>query len=184
MIKLIKSYFFNKHYQKLLESKTESKPTAINTFSSVTIIGSGEHHPSATLREASLFFKKLDIDCHLFMTIKDKNDNGDNDINYISKEDCLWYGVPRQELLIKWLSHKTDLLISLFPQETPLHNYLVASSNSRLKSGIKMFEQMDFSLDFTLSDSMASKLSPIEQCKKIYSSISSIGVRPPIIELL
>ena len=104
-------------------------------------------------------------------------------VHVINHEECEWYGVPSQEILIHWLSHKTDLLIVSNPNNKLLMKYLCAASNSKLKTCVTYQGEAvrDRYIDFCVDVQQANLLPLLDQCQLIYTNLTKIGMRPPVI---
>jgi len=179
MISILRQRFFDKHYNKLLKKQAgRVKPRAVNTFSTVTLLVSGEYYRSGDLREAKKALKKQNITVHPYLVDTSSEGIDDEGVSVISKADCTWYGLPSQELLINWLTQKTDLLIASNPADTPLLRYLTASSNSRLKASLEYDIPKDPMIDLYIDTTSPFELSLKEQCQLIYKTLSQIGLRP------
>lgn len=148
MVDMIKRYFFNKQYEKVRAISDKTKGT--NRLQSVTILAEHPTYTTDDLKKAMNFFKKKDLECDGFMVVTELTEQTDNSIQYISKKDCYWYDIPKQEVLIHWLQHKTDLLMVIDPNGSRIMKYLCASSNSLLKSAVAFDNDCEENIDFYL----------------------------------
>ena len=151
MKQLLQTSLFNKHFRRLKSQTKRKHDTGVNKLESITILAESPFHSASELDAATRHFRKLGKSCFGFLVSLDKDLSAvSDDIEYIHKNDVLWYGVPKQSTLIKWLSHGSDLLIILNPKDTPLMRYLCASSNSRLKAVIDYGHEKNDDIDFYL----------------------------------
>ena len=151
MIEPLKKYLFDQQYRKVkLENKSFLK-NKINGLTSITILADGAKYDLQAMVESVNHFSKIGIDCDAFLTT-DREDSVNNErVELINtKTECHWYNVPKPEMLIKWLQHKTDLLIVINPNRSRLIKYLCASSNSLLKSAVIFDDKWDRNVDFCL----------------------------------
>ena len=104
------------------------------------------------------------------------------DINLIHAENGK-YGVPNQEILIKWLANKTDLLIVSYSFKELLIKYLCAASNSKLKSSIKhpKVKPSDLDIDLWVDPHQDKTLLIRDQCELIFDTIAKLGMKAPLI---
>ncbi len=179
MLSIIRQRLFDQHYKKLLsKQKDRSRPQSVNHFSTVTILVSGEFHRANDLREAKKYLKKQNIIAHPYLLDNSEKGIDHEGVSVISRDDCTWYGLPSQELLINWLTQKTDLLIAANPADAPLMKYLTASSNSRLKASLEYNIEPDPTIDLYVGTPAPFELSLKEQCKLIFKTLSQIGINP------
>ena len=182
---LLRDRLFKKHYNKLIQSRSKKgHKTSINTISSITILATTKDHSIEALEKAPKYFRKMGITCEIYV-LKGKKEHFDiiPEFNIIDREECMWYGIPSQEILIHWLEKKTDLLIFSDVAQEPLMKYLCAASNSKLKSSFtyKGYEQDDLDIDLWIDIKEAEEQSLIKQCKMTYKTLLNIGIRPPVI---
>ena len=182
---LLKERLFRKHYNSLLESRKNKKSKyTVNTVSSVTLLASSKHHTLDIIAKAPKYFRNMGMTCDVYI-VRDKSDFIDVSagVNLINTHECTWYDVPSQEILIKWLANKTDLLILSNPDRQPLLKYLCAASNSKLKSTLNYKHQQNDDIDIDLWIDIANpeKVNLEEQCKLTYSTLTRIGIKPPVI---
>ena len=184
MKSLIREKVFRKHYSKLLQSrkKKDARPS-VNTVTSVTILTSSKVCTMEELKTSASYFSDLGIICHPYFLVY-KSDDLDllQDVIVIHAENCK-YGVPNQDLLVKWLAKKSDLLIAFNPKKELLIKYLCAASNSKLKSSIKTegIRYEDLDIDIWVDDHRSVNIPLNERCQLIYEMITSLGIRPPLI---
>lgn len=182
---IFRERLFKKHYDKLILSRKDRVPkAAVNSISSVTILAIAKHHPTDELKKSLAYFQSMDMACHIYLLIeKGEEVEIDKDVHIIHQEECEWYGVPSQEILIAWLAHKTDVLIVSNPNDNLLMKYLCAASNSKLKTSLTYQgkKMNDPSIDFCVDVPQNSVLPLYEQCTTIYTYLTRIGVRPPVI---
>lgn len=176
---MIKKSLFNREYQKLLSAQ-DSRELAydINTLSSLSILVSDASYPIRQLDEAVRYFRSLHLKAYGYMIVAQDSDIGQTHTEILYRKDCSWYGVPQQSMLIQWLSRKTDLLITIDPQQDPLIKYLTASSNCRLKCALDFGHERDVSIDIYVHHPKVYSVHLKEQCKAIYNTLEDIGVRP------
>ena len=185
MRSLFRERVFKKHYKNLIESRQgrTGKPT-VNQISSVTILAAAKNHSLKDLEEAPKYFTEMGMTCYTYI-VQDGKDVLEEltDFHIIKSDECLWYGVPSQEILIKWLAHKTDLLIVSNPGQDILIKYLCAASNSKLKSSFHTngLQKKDMDIDLWVSNN-GEEISLKEQCKLIYETLTQLGLKPPIID--
>ncbi len=181
---ILRDRLYNKHYNKLISSRSESNKKSVNTISSVTILAAIKHHPFGQLTNAHKYFAKLNITCDIYV-LQEKNEVADvaNHITVIKREDCEWYGVPSQEILIQWLSNKTDLLILSDPDRLPLMKYLCAASNCKLKSTLSRsdLDVHELDIDLWIDPKESSTISLAKQAELTYTTLTKLGIRPPVI---
>lgn len=182
---LLKERLFRKHYNRLLESrKTKKLKSAVNTISSVTLLAAAKHHSLDIVVKAPKYFRNMGMTCDVYI-VRDKSDDIDVTaaVNLIDISECMWYDVPSQEILIKWLANKTDLLILSNPERQPLLKYLCAASNSKLKSTLTYEHQQNDDIDIDLWIDVANpeKVNLEEQCKLTYTTLTRLGIKPPVI---
>ncbi len=175
---------YRKHYNKLLQTRKDRKRIVlINSVSSVTILVAARDHTIHDMERAPKYFRNMGITCRLYV-VKEKNDELDSltDIHVMKTDQCLWYGVPTQELLVKWLAHKTDLLIVANPKNIPLVNYLATASNSSLKSSMALpgYKRENLDIDLWI-ESPSQTLDLAEQCVLTYETLMKIGAGPPLL---
>jgi|GEM_PF-2123285 len=185
MRSILKEKLFRKHYNKLLHSRRDkTHKDSINTISSITILAAAKNHSVDSIKKAPAFFRKMDLQCDVYV-VKDPSDQIDisANLNLISSKDCMWYGVPSQEILIEWLANKTDLLILANPDREPLMKYLCAASNSKLKSTLTYRDQQndDIDIDLWIDIANANNVTLEEQCRLTYMMLTNLGLRPPVI---
>ncbi len=182
---ILRDRLYNKHYNKLINSRSESaQKKSINTISSVTILAPITHHTSEQLSKGFKYFSKLNIACDVYV-LQEKNEVAEV-VEYttiIKREDCEWYGVPSQEILIQWLSNKTDLLILSNPDHLPLMKYLCAASNCKLKSALtdNRMDKNALDIDLWIDTKDISIVSLEKQCELTYTTLTNLGIRPPVI---
>lgn len=181
---ILRDRLYNKHYNKLISSRSKSTKKSVNTISSVTILAPGKYHKSEELNKAHKYFSKLNIACDIYV-LQEKNEVAEvaSHISIIKREDCEWYGVPSQEILIQWLSNKTDLLILSNPDRLPLMKYLCAASNCKLKSALSdpIIDIDELDIDLWIDAKAASSISLAKQCELTYTTLTKLGIRPPVI---
>lgn len=181
---ILRDRLYNKHYNKLISSRSESTKKSVNTISSVTILAPGKYHPSEQFSKANKYFSKLNIACDIYV-LQEKNETVEvgEHISIIKREECEWYGVPSQEILIQWLSNKTDLLILSDPDRLPLMKYLCAASNSKLKSALAhpQYDAHELDIDLWIDAKGTSSISLAKQCELTYTTLTKLGIRPPVI---
>ncbi len=182
---LFKEKLFKKHYDKLIVSRKEkSRKPSINSILSITILVAAKNTTAEDIRKSMFYFQRMGMICYVYV-IKEKGEVVEKikDVNTISQEDCLWYGVPSQEILIDWLSNKTDLLILSNPGNMLLMKYLCAASNSKLKTSVTYQgkDLKDQNIDFCVDVPQAELLPLIDQCQLIYTNLMKIGMKPPVI---
>ena len=182
---ILQDKLFNKHYLKLIHSQSSSsKKPSVNTVSSVTLLASAKNHSQEDIIEARRYFLNLGLICEVYI-IFDKKDEASllPEYHIIDREQCKWYGIPSQEILIQWLANKTDLLIVSNPDQQLLIKYLCAASNSKLKSSIAYKKEYmnDMDIDLWIDIGDRSEASLTEQCKLTYRMIANLGIRPPVI---
>ncbi len=181
---ILRDRLYNKHYNKLISSRSESTKKSVNTISSVTILAPGKHHLSEQFNKAHKYFTKLNIACDIYV-LQEKNEvtEVDSHVSIIKREECEWYGVPSQEILIQWLSNKTDLLILSDPDRLPLMRYLCAASNCKLKSAMALgnLDPDELDIDLWIDAKDASSISLEKQCVLTYTTLTKLGIRPPVI---
>lgn len=167
---------------KLLASqKAKERVIDVNTLSSVTILVSSEKYTTEKLKEAIDFLRNKGLKAHGYIIVPQINPDEKTKIEQLSKKQCSWAGVPQQSLLIQWLARKTDLLIVLNPLQDPLLKYLTACSNSKLKASLDFEGDKDVSIDIFINNPKALSAGLKDQCKAIYQTLESIGVRPSMI---
>jgi len=175
---------FNKHYNKLIKTKSSDQTFSVNTISSITILAQATYIEDSDLRSSRSFFDKMNLSLHIYL-YRGKGDHISelDRVSIINEEDCEWYGVPSQEVLIQWLANKTDLLILHDPEGLPIMRYLCAASNSKLKSTIYKsgMNQEDYDIDLWLDHKQAQYLSLTEHCRQTYNTLSRLGIGPPVI---
>jgi len=136
------------------------------------------------MKDIKSFFDKMQISLHIYL-LREKGDplTEIDRVNIISRDDCEWYGVPSQEILINWLANKTDLLILSDPDRLPLMRYLCAASNSKLKSAVidNIIDREKYDIDLWLDASSGGTLSLYEQCEQTYLTLTKLGIGPPVI---
>lgn len=181
---MIRKRLFNKHYDKLLASQNAKvKPDDINTLSSVTILTSTEYSKEEDLIAVKAYFLKRKLKAYAYMiTAKEIPAENESKLDFISRKQCSWFGVPKQGILIEWLRRKTDLLIAINPSDDPLIRYLIASSNSRLKASLDYGGVRDSSIDIFVNEPGVNSKSLMDQCQMIYNILEKVGVKPDIAE--
>lgn len=182
---LLRDKLFKKHYKKLIHSRSnKDRKSSINTISSITILATAKDHTLEALEQAPKYFRKMGITCDIYV-LRDKNHQFESvpNFNIIDREECMWYGIPSQEILIQWLAKKTDLLIFSDPTQQPLMKYLCAASNSKLKSSFTFsgYETDDLDIDLWIDTKASDNKSLSNQCKLTYKTLLNIGIRPPVI---
>ncbi len=182
---ILRDRLYNKHYNKLISSRSgKTKKQSINTFSSVTILAPVKYHKVDDLLKAHKYFSKLNVACDIY-ALEEKAETMDMTANVtiIKREECEWYGVPSQEILIQWLANKTDLLIMSNPDSLPLMRYLCAASNCKLKSSMvyEGQETSDLDIDLWVDVDNAKSIPLDKQCDLTYSTLTKLGIRPPVI---
>jgi len=181
---ILRERLFNKHYDKLLSNRSGKKSFSVNTISSVTVLAPASFIKEGDLKKTKLYFDKLQIALHLYL-LREKGDpvTDIDRVSIINREDCEWYGVPSQEILIQWLANKTDLLIMSDPDHLPLMRYLCAASNSKLKSSLHSHKinKQDYDIDLWIDTPTAENITVAEQCRRTYTTLSNLGVGPPVI---
>ena len=181
---ILRDRLYNKHYNKLINSRSESSKKSVNTISSVTILAPAKHHPRGHLTNSYKYFGNLNIACDIYV-LQEKNEIAEVDqyISVIKREECEWYGVPSQEILIQWLSNKTDLLILSDPDRLPLMKYLCAASNCKLKSALahENLDAHELDIDLWIEAKDTSIISLAKQCELTYTTLTKLGIRPPVI---
>ena len=184
MRSLFREKFFKKHYDKLVHSRSSMSRPSVNSVSSVTVLTDSRLHDTDELHKTLDYFRSMEMVCHIYLT-KNKNQVVEltRDVHVIKLEDCEWYGVPSQEILISWLANKTDLLIVANPNNLLVMKYLCAASNSKLKTAITYDGKKidDPFIEFFVDVDQKEYLPLDKQCKLIYSALSKIGIRPPVI---
>lgn len=176
MVSSIRQIFFDRHYKKLLSKETEvTRTSSVNTLSTVTLLVSGEYHRASDLRAAKKYLQQQNITAHPYLVDDTNKGIDDEGVSLISRADCTWYGIPSQELIINWLSNKTDLLIAANPSDAPLMRYLTASSNSRLKTSLDYETTQDPTIDLYITTKAPFDLSLKDQCKLILDTLKLIG---------
>ena len=181
---LFKDRLFNKHYSKLLsDKKNKTQSSFVNTISSITLLAKAKDHTYLELERAPKYFRDLGMSCDLYIIV-DKNDEIKSipGMKTIDRQECMWYEVPSQEIIIKWLSNKTDLLIVSNPQGL-LMKYLCAASNSKLKASTpgKGFRPEDLDIDFWVEPKASDDVTLSAQCRLTYEMLAKLGIRPPVI---
>ena len=181
---LFRDRLFNKHYDKLIEDRKTKRPqTSINTISSITILAQAKDHSYVELEKGPGYFRHIGIACDLYVIV-DKGDEIKNipGMRTIDVSECEWYGIPSQEILIKWLSNKTDLLIVSQPDGL-LMKYLCAASNSKLKASMTIQGRSndDMDIDLWIDSGEKREISLLQQCRITYETLTKLGIRPPVI---
>ena len=180
---LLREKLFNKHYNKLLGSRAARTSSSVNTISSVTILVPSKYASPSDVRQLRQYFEGMQLSVYLYL-VKEKGEHVEdlNSNTIIDLEECEWYGVPTQEILIQWLAHKTDLLIVNDPDRLPIMRYLTAASNSKLKSTIyhSSLKREDYDIDMWI-DASDQHPSLLDQCRLTYETLSKLGVGPPVI---
>jgi len=183
MRSILRDRLFKKHYDKLFSTKSDKSTKSTNTFSSVTILAPAKYTDNKDLRATRVYFDKMQISLHIYL-LREKGDHiGELDrVSVISREECEWYDVPTQDILIQWLANKTDLLIMHDPELLPIMRYLCAASNSKLKSALtnpKLSEDdYDINLWIDLGKDSRTLLS---QSQHTYRTLGNLGIGPPVI---
>lgn len=149
-MKAIKEYLFKKELSRVTPQEKTFLKTKTNVIESVTILTDAQHHSVDEMLEAVNAFVKIGIDCDGFLINAQTNEPVDERIELITPKDCKWYNVPKQEVLVKWLQHKTNLLITVNKSAHPAIKYLTATSNSLLKSAVVFDDTMTDSVNFSL----------------------------------
>ncbi|MEL6389566.1 MAG: hypothetical protein AAFQ02_05350 [Bacteroidota bacterium] len=176
MIAAIRNRIFQKHYARLLSRQTARRPN-VNTFSTVTILVEGENARASDLRAAKKYFEQHQIQAYPYLVDQSEKGIDHEGVSVISRENCTWYGVPNQELLINWLAQKTDLLITSNPNDLPLLRYLNASSNSRLKASLAYETSVDPAISLYVQTDKPERVSIKKQSEIILSTLQQIGLK-------
>jgi hypothetical protein len=174
MIESIKNLLFNRQFVKVGHVDRIPLSSKVNSLLSITLLVDGSRHVVNEMTEAMLYFNKMGIDCDAFLVVPDTAQSEDNRVNLISKDDCHWYDIPKQEMIIKWLQHKTDLLIVLNPSNSRVIKYLSATSNSLLKTAVIYNEMWDNNFDFCLDVSKGKKTTVKAVSSALYSELLKI----------
>lgn len=180
---ILRDRLYNKHYDKLLSTRSDRAGSSINTISSVTVLAPVKYVTELDITKTRQFFDGMQITLHFYL-LREKGEHiSDFDrVSIINIEDCEWYGVPTQEILINWLSNKTDLLIMNDPDRLPIMRYLCAASNSKLKSTVHTSDMSRDHYDIDMwIDAGSVVLSLTDLCKRTYETLSKLGVGPPVI---
>lgn len=179
MIESIKNLLFNRQYAKVDDVDRAPLVNRVNALLSITLLVDGSKHTISEMTEAMSYFNRLNIDCDAFLVLSDHLQTQDTRVNIITKDDSHWYEIPKQEMIIKWLQHKTDLLIVLNPSHSRVIKYLSATSNSLLKTAVIYDHQWDNNFDFCLdvSDNKKSTVKAISSA--LYSEL--LKIHQPIV---
>lgn len=150
MIESIKSRLFHQHFSKIKQVERSFSASRINTLGSITLLVDGTAHSVEELQAAIVYFRSKGIECDAFWVTAEPVETVISDISIISKKDCHWYEVPRQEVVISWLQHKTELLIVINPTDLRIIKYLSATSNSLLRAAVSYDDIWDETFDFSV----------------------------------
>ena len=184
MRRILRERLYDKHYSKLLRTRSVSAGRTVNTISSVTVLAPANSIQNDDLKKVKSFFDSMQTGLHLYLLREKADPVTDIDrVNIINREDCEWYGVPSQEILINWLANKTDLLIVSDPERLPLMRYLCAASNSKLKSAIfdHQVDREQYDVDLWIDASSGASLSLFKQCRQTYLTLTKLGIGLPVI---
>jgi len=84
---ILRDRLYNKHYNKLINSRSESaQKKSINTISSVTILAPITHHTSEQLSKGFKYFSKLNIACDVYV-LQEKNEVAEV-VEYTTIQKC------------------------------------------------------------------------------------------------
>lgn len=176
MIEPLKKYLFNKQYQKVKRESKSYLKNKTNPLTSITILVDGEIYDVAAAEQAIAYFSNLGLDADAFVVVKMPVDHQNERVETINtKEDCHWYDVPRPEVLINWLQHKTDLLVIINPRQLRVIKYLCVSSNSLLKSAVVSDQGYNHNVDFCLEVNEISKTSLKDLVNTVYQELLKIN---------
>ncbi len=184
MRRILRDKLYNKHYDKLLRTRSARSGSSVNTISSVTVLAPASSISDSDMKDIKSFFDKMQINLHIYLLREKGEPLSEIDrVNIISREDCEWYGVPSQEILINWLANKTDLLIISDPNRQPLMRYLCAASNSKLKSAVydDNINRESYDIDLWIDSSSGVPLSLYKQCEQTYRTLTKLGIGLPVI---
>ena len=184
MRRILREKLYNKHYDKLLSSRSAQSSSSVNTISSVTVLAPANSLEDDDLKKVKSFFDAMQINLYLYLLREKADPLTELDrINIINREDCEWYGVPSQEILINWLANKTDLLILSDPERLPLMRYLCAASNSKLKSAIfdQDVDREKYDVGLWIDASSGASLALFKQCRQTYLTLTKLVVGLPVI---
>lgn len=178
MISAIKEFMFQRHFKRLHHRPVQPAEGQINRLNSITILCKSPFHPVLEVREAVQYFRARDIICQAYIfDPKATEPWSDGMIELIAKDEFQWFGIPKKNLLIKWLSYKSDLLIFLNPDHSARMRYLCAASNSRLKSTVDYGHRLDEFVDFSLQLNTLESKNVKELCRSIYEALENISSR-------
>ncbi len=176
MIDAIRDHLFRRHFKKLNLPRSEYAQSEVNRLRSATVLAATPHHTIGDLQEAVDFFDRSGILCQgYYIDLSKTPPEPSSNIDVITKEDVIWIGIPRKELLIKWLSYSTDLLISLNPGHSALMRYLCAASNCQLKTAIDYGNAQEKAIDFYLQVRHPETKNLRELCAAIYEALKNIS---------
>lgn len=178
MLDLVRKKFFNEEYEKLMASQ-EIRPTpeGPNHLRSVTILASQKSDSLNDVNACVSKFRKNGIKAYGYLIVQDPSIENKTKIGLLSRKDASWYGVPDQNVLIMWLSRKTDVLIAINKYQDLFMQYLIAASNSRLKSSLDFGNlPRDRNIDFYVSVDKNHKVDLLKDCRLIYNSLHQLGI--------
>ncbi len=177
---MIKAWFFEKKFAQLLRDRRPVKVDRINTINSVTIVCDERQYTSQQMLEASGYFEVMDIRTRCYLITSKKIELAPTGVEWITPEECNWFGVPSESSLVQWLMQKPDLLIVINGMNHPTIAYLTAVSNSKLIAVIG--GDREFSIgQFFLDPKDATGLSLNQLCAKLYGMLLHIGMKTPIL---
>ncbi len=176
MIGSIKKHYYKTHLNKI--PARESSKGRTNQLRSVTILSDDDFSNISDMRDAMGAFERAGIQADGFL-VSTKADDSDDTIVIIGPKDIHWYDIPKQETMISWLQHKTDLLIVLNPNSSPVIKYLCASSNSLLKTAVAFSGDYDEYVDFCIevADDRQKNIGGL--CQAIYTELLRINRLEP-----
>lgn len=174
-MRALKDFLYNKQFKKIRQEKKTFLKAEKNVIESLTILTDAQHYDMSQLNAAIVHFTKMGLDCDGFLVNALTNESDNERMELITPKDCNWYNVPSQEVLVKWLQHKTSLLIVINPSNHPTVKYLNATSNCLLKSAVvfgeRELEGVNFALQVDSGDSKSLK----DLCNTLYKELININ---------
>lgn len=171
MINSLKRYCFNKQYQKVKGIQKED--VSVGLIKSITILSQYPTYDFDDMEQSMAYFKSKQLACDGYLVVPDYIQSATEQIQQISQKECHWYDIPKQEVLINWLQHKTDLLMVVNPNNSRVIRYLSASSNSVLKTAISFDRHWEDNVSFCL-EAENNKNSLFDYTKSLYQELLRI----------
>lgn len=173
-MKVIKDFLFSQKLEKVRPTEKAYLKTKTNVIQSLTLLTDAQHYDEGQMVDAIAAFTTMGLDCNGFLINASSAVSADERIELITSKDCTWYDVPKQNVLVKWLQHKTNLLIVINTGAHPTIRYLKITSNSLLKSAVVFSDRVDEEVNFCVQMSK-SDLSLHKVCMSLYQELMRVN---------